>query len=265
MRMKFCSLASGSSGNCQYIETAGAKILVDAGMSGKKIEELLRSIDVDPRELDAVFVTHEHGDHAMGVGVLTRRYDIPVFANEDTWAAMESTVKKVAEHNIKVFDIEKPFQFRDLNIVPVPLFHDAVNANGYVFETERGKISIMTDTGWVSSDMKELIKDSDIYFIESNHDEDMLKNGTYSWPLKQRILSTRGHLSNVHTAKILLELLKSKNEKIVLSHLSADNNTPELAFDTVYEMLTGEGLDINRGEILLEVAPRFEAGKLFEL
>ncbi|NLY21051.1 MAG: MBL fold metallo-hydrolase [Tissierellia bacterium] len=265
MKMKFCSLSSGSSGNCQYIETENSKILVDAGMSGKKIEELLKSIDVEAKDLDAIFVTHEHNDHCAGVGVLSRRYDLPVFANKDTWEAMLPTIKEVKESNIKVFDIEKDFEFRDLHIVPVPLFHDAVNANGFVLENEKSKVSIVTDTGWVSSDMKELILNSNLYFIESNHDEDMLKNGHYSWVLKQRILSTRGHLSNFHTATLLGEILKANRERIILSHLSSDNNTPTLAYETVYEYLDQKGYDIEREDVLLSVAPRYSATELIEL
>ena len=147
MNIKFCSLSSGSSGNCQYIETKGSRILVDAGFSGKKIESLLSSIEVDPTSIDAILVTHEHIDHIQGVGVLSRRYDIPIYANAKTWEGMSPIIKKVKSHNIKVFDSNKDFQLNDLDIYPFIVSHDSLEPVGYIMNHNNKKISIITDTG----------------------------------------------------------------------------------------------------------------------
>src|SRR5690554_4787402 len=132
MSIKFCSLSSGSSGNCQYIETDNTRILIDSGFSGKRVEELLSSIDVSPDTIDAILVTHEHIDHVKGVGVLSRRYDFPIFANANTWVGMEKTIGKIKEKNIKVFISEEYFEIKDITIYPINIFHDAQEPVGYI-------------------------------------------------------------------------------------------------------------------------------------
>ncbi|MDO5714224.1 MAG: MBL fold metallo-hydrolase [Tissierellia bacterium] len=262
--MKFCALASGSSGNSQYIETDEKKILIDAGLSGVRIEKLLQSIGVKPENLDAIFVTHEHKDHAKGVGILARRYGLKVFANENTWEAMASTIKKVPSNQCFVIHNHTSFSFGDLYIMPIATFHDCVEGTGYVIGRGKKKISIITDTGWVNDKMKSYMEDSDLYYLEANHDEDMVINGPYSFPLKQRILSNRGHLSNAHAGSVLGELLQKKGEKVVLAHLSEDNNVPLLAARTVRDLLYQKG--IHEGvDFTLEVAKRHQASKIYEL
>lgn len=246
MGIKFCSLSSGSSGNCQYIETRDSKILVDSGFSGKKTKELLNSIDVDPKDLDAILVTHEHIDHVKGVGVLSRRYDIPIYANGETWLGMEARIGKIKEKNIQTFTTEKFFDLRDLTIYPITIFHDAKEPVGYILFYKGVKISIITDTGFISKDIIEKIKDSNLYFLESNHDEFMLKEGLYPWHLKRRILSSQGHLSNEDAGNTLSQILKGEGEKVVLGHLSQDNNVPELAMTTVTDILTDKGLNVEK-------------------
>ncbi|MDO5725612.1 MAG: MBL fold metallo-hydrolase [Tissierellia bacterium] len=266
MNFRFCSLASGSSGNCLYIETNTSKFLIDAGLSGKRIEILLKGIGVSPDELDAIFVTHEHSDHSAGVGVLARRYDLKVFGNENTIMSMGKKLDKLFEKNIEIFSSEKSFEYRDILFTPIPLFHDASEAVGYSIEYGNKKISIVTDTGWISNPMKDIIRNSDIYYIEANHDEDMLKNGFYPWPLKQRILSTRGHLSNEHTANVLTELLNGKNETVILGHLSKDNNTPDIAYETVAKILKDHKYKIEDSkDLILKVAPRYEPTDIIEI
>lgn len=245
--MKFCSLASGSSGNCQYIETKEKKILIDGGLSGKAIENNLRAIGVDPATLDAIFVTHEHNDHVKGVGILARRYHLEVFANENTWLAMEKTVKHIDEKKRAVFESRKPFFYGDLSVYPMPLFHDAAEGCGFVVSEGNKKISHLTDTGWVNTDMLEKMRGSDLYYLESNHDTEMLRNGPYPRVLKERIASTRGHLSNDHCAELLSGLLEKKGEHVVLAHLSGENNLPLLAARSAREALAEnsvyEGVD----------------------
>lgn len=246
MSIKFCSLSSGSSGNCQYIETENAKILIDAGFSGKKIEGLLSSIEVRPDSIDAIFVTHEHIDHSMGVGVLSRRYDIPVYANENTWIGMNPIIKKIKEKNTKIFMTEDYINFRDLTIHPFHVSHDALEPVGYLVFYKNVKISIITDTGWVNGSMRNKIKNSNLYFIESNHDTQMLLDGSYPRILKQRIISNKGHLSNHDAGEVLGDVLSGNNEIVLLAHLSQDNNIPQLAYDTVRMSIIEQGLDVDR-------------------
>ncbi len=219
---------------------------------------------MDPRELDAIFITHEHKDHICGAGILSRRYNIPIFANGETWQAMAGAIKKVSQENIKEFRIEENFYFKDIFIKPVPTFHDAINPNGYVFETESSKISIITDTGWINTSIQETIKNSNIYFLESNHDVNMLKNGTYPWPLKQRVLSTRGHLSNDNCSDVIESVVKGNGEVIILSHLSKDNNSPEIAYNNMSKTLDKMGIDLIDGAVTLEVAPRYANSKVYD-
>lgn len=233
-------------------------------MSGKATATLLESVGVDPRDLDAIFITHEHIDHIKGAGILSRRYDIPIYANEETWQAMERALGAIDSKNIKEFRIEDSFYFKDIFVRPVPIFHDAINPNGYTFQTEQSKFSLITDTGWVSDSIIESIKDSDVYYLESNHDLDMLKNGPYSWALKQRVLSTKGHLSNENCSKVVETLLKGKGEALILSHLSVENNTPKLAYENMKKTIDKIGLAVEEGVISLEVAPRYIAGTVYD-
>lgn len=251
--MKFCSITSGSSGNCQYIETENARILVDAGLSGKAIETNLKEIGVDPHSLDAIFVTHEHSDHIKGVGILARRYHLDVFANGNTWLAMENTVKQIETSKQNRFVNGEAFFYKDLAIYPMSIFHDCVEGTGFVVENQEKRISLLTDTGWVNSKMLEKMSGSDLYYLESNHDLQMLQNGPYPRRLKDRIASNRGHLSNDHAAEILGQLLSRKGEHVVLAHLSGENNMPIIASRTAREYLEKqkfhEGIDF-----ILEVA-----------
>lgn len=242
MKVKFCSLASGSSGNCQYMETEKTRILIDAGLSGKKVEDLLATIDVCPTTIDSILVTHEHRDHAKGVGILSRRYDIPVYANAGTWRSMWEIIGEIEERNIRVFETEKFFQLRDIDIYPFGIFHDAEDPVGYCLYYKNEKVSVLTDTGWVNNEIRDTIKDSSIYLIESNHDVKMLKEGKYPWFLKERIMSSTGHLSNEDAGDLISNIVKGKGEKILLGHLSKENNSPSLAYNTVKNILEEVGV-----------------------
>lgn len=264
MEMKFCCLSSGSSGNCQYIGTDRIKILVDSGLSGKKIESLLSSIDVKASEIDYILVTHEHIDHVKGLGVMSRRYDIPIVANEKTWVSMRNSIGNIKEKNIKVINSEKGFELGDLGVYPFRIFHDAADPVGYCFYYKNKKVSIMTDTGWVNDSIIKTIKDSSLYLIESNHDIKLLKEGPYPWYLKRRILGTKGHLSNKDAAKILTEVLTGNGEIVLLGHLSKENNKPELAYDTVKEHIEIHGLKVQEN-ITLDLTYRNKAGKVYIL
>lgn len=260
--MRLCSISSGSSGNCVYLESDHTRVLIDAGYSGKQIEMLLKGMDVDPRTIDGIFVTHEHGDHIHGVGVLSRRFGIPIFANEKTWLAMRKRIGKIHPSHIYVFENNKYFAFQDIDVYPFSVFHDAADPVGYVFLQGDEKVTVLTDTGYINENIKQTIKGSQIYYFESNHDIEMLKMGPYPPELKKRILSQVGHMSNIDAANVLSEILQGDGESILLAHLSEENNLPSLAYHTVDDLLLSDGLDTNR-DIKMIVAPRFQPSCLF--
>lgn len=262
MAFKFCSLSSGSSGNCQYIETDNIKVLIDAGLSGKRIENLLKDIEVEANTIDCILITHEHTDHIKGAGILSRRYDIPIWANEKTWISMEGPIGKVKEKNIKVFDTEKDFQLKDLNIYPFRISHDAVEPVGFCLERNNTKISIITDTGWVSNAVRSKIKDSSLYLMESNHDVEMLKVGRYPWNLKKRIMGAEGHLSNEQSGEVISDIISGNGEVVLLGHLSEENNFPLLAYETVKNIIEDVGIDVHK-DITLDLTHREKVTKVY--
>lgn len=255
--MDLCSIASGSGGNCVFVQSGKSRILVDAGYSGRKIELLLKKAGIDPRSLDAIFVTHEHGDHIAGVGVLSRRFDLPVFANKKTWLAMEKKLGKIKKSNICLFNNEEDFEFLDMQIRPFSIYHDAADPVAFVFKSAGSQISLMTDTGLVDDRMAQHIKGSDIYYLEANHDPDMLRSGPYPIMLKERIMSTFGHLSNVQAADLLGDLLEGRGEEVVLGHLSTENNRPELALYEIRSSIEKKGF-IEGKNVFVRVAAPFE-------
>lgn len=263
MTFRFCSLSSGSSGNCQFIEAGNTRILVDSGFSGKKIESLLDSIDVEPNTIDYILLTHEHTDHIKGAGVMSRRYDIPLVANRGTWEGMEKTVGAISEKNRKLITTNIDFELRDMGIKAFSIYHDAKEPVGYNIFYKNKKISIMTDTGRVNMDIEDSLKDSDLYLLESNHDVEMLMNGRYPYYLKERIRSELGHLSNEDAGNILKKVLKGNEEKILLGHLSQDNNNPHLAHLTISQDLKDSGLDMN--SIDLGLTNRDRPTKIYNL
>ena len=264
MSIKFCSLSSGSSGNCKYIEAEDTRTLIDAGSSGKRLETLLKSIDICPTSIDGIFVTHEHIDHSRGVGVLSRRYNIPIYANKNTFIGMKDTIGKLTEENTKVFITGEDLNFKDLEIHPFHIFHDALEPVGYSVNYKNKKISIITDTGWVNSEIIDKIKGSNLYLLESNHDVEMLKFGPYPYHLKQRIMSKEGHLSNEDAASLLCNILKKENEIVLLCHLSQDNNAPCLALQTVTNTLMDKGIDVLK-DIKLGLSHRDRATEIFSI
>ncbi|WP_138206414.1 MBL fold metallo-hydrolase [Haloimpatiens lingqiaonensis] len=252
--MIFCPLYSGSSGNSVFIGTDKTKILVDAGLPGKHIENALKDIGEKPEEIDGIFVTHEHIDHIKGVGVLSRKYDIPIYANADTWDAMNRNIGKIKEHNIKIFQSAHT-EIKDLDILNFSISHDAANPNGYVICYKQKKACIATDLGHFSKEVKDSINDCEVILLESNHDVEMLKFGPYPYNLKRRILSNVGHLSNDDCGRAIVDIMKDKKKTIFLGHLSNTNNQPDLAYQTVLNILNDNGL--RQGiDIELKVAER---------
>ncbi len=241
MTLSIAPLFSGSKGNCILVGTDNTKILIDAGYSCTKIEQELKKVDVSLTEIDGILVTHEHTDHIAGVGVVSRKYGIPVYANEPTWCAMERRTGEIASANIRIIDRED-FYIRELCIQPYEIPHDAAQPFGYSVYCGGKKISVMTDLGKVTESLLKQAEDANIVLLESNHDVEMLKCGPYPYPLKCRILSGHGHLSNDDAAATALKLVLAGVRGILLGHLSEHNNFYELAYQTVCSYLAQNGV-----------------------
>lgn len=257
-------LASGSTGNSVYIETNQIKLLVDAGLSGKKIENLLESIGREAKNLDAILVSHEHSDHIKGVGVLARRYNLPIYANAKTWKAMENKLGKLKTEQKFIFEKEKVTTLADLDISSFGVSHDAVDPQFYSFHKNDKSFVILTDTGYVSDRMRGMLKNADCYLFESNHDVDLLRYGSYPWHLKQRILSNKGHLSNEDGALALAEMVGDNTERIYLGHLSQENNVKDIARMTAHDILTEKDCGVDHQFWLYDTDPA-EATSLYTL
>ncbi|WP_153733059.1 MBL fold metallo-hydrolase [Sporosarcina obsidiansis] len=246
--MRFSILASGSTGNSLYIETDEHAFLVDAGMSGKKIEGLLGSINRSMKQIDAIFVTHEHSDHIKGIGVLARKYKTPIYANAKTWQAMDGLVGEIPLDQRFHFDMETVKTFGTLDIQSFAVSHDAADPMFFTFNEADRKLAIITDTGYVSDRMKGHIQGADSFVFESNHDVSMLQMGRYPWSIKRRILSDVGHVSNEDAAVAMSEVVAEKDTHIYLAHLSLDNNMKDLARMSVAQTL--ESCGIRAGEFV---------------
>ncbi|APB30604.1 MBL fold metallo-hydrolase [Vagococcus teuberi] len=248
-------LASGSTGNSLYIETAQRKILVDAGLSGKKITSLLASINRSPEDLDAILVTHEHRDHIHGVGVLARKYNLDIYANELTWQAMEKNIGNVPFEQRNIFDMGKVMTLGDMDIESFGVSHDAIAPQFYRFYKGNKSFVILTDTGYCSEQVKGVIKNADAYLLESNHDPNMLRMGRYPWNTKQRILGDKGHLSNEDGALTATEIIGDRTKHIYLGHLSKENNMKELANMTVTGILQQHDIDAGGQVKIMDTDP----------
>lgn len=259
--MKFCSLYSGSSGNSLFVASDTTRILVDSGLTGKKIQEGLKAIDVDPATINGMVITHEHDDHIKSAGILSRRFNIPIYANTKTWRAMAPMIGEVRDENIKVFNEYDPFQIGDIVVKPFEIPHDAASPCGYSFVHEDRKISIATDIGCMTPSILESIMDSDLVLLEANHDVEMLKIGPYPYVLKRRVLSDRGHLSNEAAGHAIVKLLEGRTKKIILGHLSNTNNYPELALQTVLSVLEMSGFKDGE-DFFIDVAHRDRVGRV---
>lgn len=249
------TLFSSSSGNSSLISDGNTNILVDAGVSSSRIIKALSDINMDICEIDAILVTHEHSDHIKGIGILSRNYNIPVYANSDTMSAMLCQIGDLYDRNIKVVECAKPFEIRDVVITPFAIPHDAVSPMGYCIKTTDGIVSVATDTGHITKSMLANMAKSDTVLIEANHDVDMLANGKYPYHLKKRILSDDGHLSNQNAAWLATQLAIWGTKKIILGHLSEHNNTEQKAYDTVKELLEKNNFKIGT-DVLLKVASK---------
>lgn len=244
--IKFHVLASSSRGNAILIEHNDTFIMVDCGISCRRICTALADINVNPEKINAVLITHEHGDHVSGLRVFSSKYHTPVYSGEATLNCIDAP----GSNKIPVCHGGE-FKIGDISVMPFDLPHDAAQPLGYIFTCRNKKVAVATDMGRVLKDVAYMLKDSDFVFIESNHDKEMLLNGGYPYSLKQRITGAYGHLSNEQCSKLITALAREGTKKFMLGHLSLNNNTPELAYKANISALKENGFG---NEIELKVA-----------
>ncbi len=233
--MELCSIASGSSGNCIVAGQGNSHLLIDAGISGKRIEQGLNSLGYKTSEMDGVLVTHEHMDHISGLGVISRKYGIPIYASRGTKEAILKTksVGEIDESLFRIIDAGETFMVSDLEVEPVEISHDAAEPTAYIVRCGEKSAGVITDLGTYGEEIIEKLKGIQLLLLEANHDVNMLMTGPYPYFLKQRILGGRGHLSNELCGQLLGKILHDGFGGVMLGHLSKENNFPELAYETV--------------------------------
>lgn len=241
--MRVCNLGSGSDGNVTYIETEKVKILVDIGLSVSETTKRLALLNVLPEQINAILITHEHSDHIKGLDVFASKYHTKVYIHNKGMWAVKSKLKKSDQISFMPFD-DLDFVIGDLQIANFELSHDSEYCTGYSFMHNTKKISILTDLGYASDEILSKIKGSVLVYLEANHDEDMLQNNiSYPLMLRQRIAGRHGHLSNLQSAEVALFLAKYGTRQIMLSHLSKENNTPDIAYGTICAYLREHGIE----------------------
>jgi len=256
--MKICSLASGSKGNCLFLESGGVRLLIDAGLSLKEITARLTSSRIEPESIHAVLVSHEHIDHIRSVGSFSRRYNIPVLVSYATRKVAERYLQKV---ELVEFETGYSFAFRDIMVDPFPLSHDCCDPVGFLIESREGRAGSATDLGIVTRLVREKLKGCRALNLESNHDPEMLLNGPYPWNLKQRIKSRHGHLSNQESLELLHDLAHGGLDALVMAHLSETNNHP----DKVAEITASFLKDQNRCAPRIVIGEQHQAGPVMAL
>lgn len=254
---RFCSLVSGSSGNALYLEHKNTKILIDCGISGARICEALKSINVNPEKIDGIVVTHEHSDHVSGVRVFSNKFGLKVYAGE-------KTLENLSCHSAIAVNAEEGFEIGEIEAMAFDIPHDAAQPFGYTFMLGGIKLSVATDMGRIDAHVAEIVRGSEFVFLEANHDMKMLLEGPYPYYLKERIRGSEGHLSNEQCASLATALARTGTTKIVLGHLSNTNNTPHIALQTVTDALSSGGFKVG-SDILLDVAKRHSVSKIYEL
>ncbi len=241
--MELCSIASGSSGNCIYAGTDNCHLLVDAGISGKRIEAGLNEIGLKTSEMQGVLITHEHSDHIKSLGVVARKHGIPMYGTKGTidWIKEHQAIGKVDESLFRVISPEVEFSIGDMRIMPVPTSHDAAEPVAYIMRNGNKSMGVITDLGKYDDYIVDKLQGLDVLLLEANHDVHMLQAGRYPYYLKKRILGERGHLSNELSGQLLGRVLHDGFKKVILGHLSQENNYPKLAYETVrLEVTMGE-------------------------
>lgn len=265
--MRLCSIASGSSGNCIYVGSQATHLLVDIGISGKRTESGLNDLGVHARDLDGILITHEHADHISGLGVIARKYGIPIYATPGTIRAIQEC-KNIGEIDESLFrEVKEDVKLiiKDLTINPMRISHDAAQPVAYRIAYGNKKVGICTDLGVYNDYTVECLKGMDALLLEANHDVNMLQVGPYPYYLKQRILGDKGHLSNENSGRLLSRILHDKLQTIVLGHLSHENNMPELAYEAVRMEITMGENPYNANDFRMLVASRSEPSPVINI
>lgn len=265
--MRMCSIASGSSGNCIYVGSDNSHLLIDTGISKKRIEEGLNKLEIKGDELDGILITHEHSDHIKGLGVFSRKYEIPIYATPGTIAGIKesSSLGKMPEGLLHPIKADHPFRLGELDVHPFAISHDANEPSGYRFEQDGKKIAVATDLGKYDEYTVENLKDLNAVLLESNHDIHMLEVGPYPYYLKQRVLGDRGHLSNELSGRLLCDILHNNLRSVLLGHLSKENNYEELAYETVKLEVTLGQNPYKGDDIPIAVAKRDQVSAVIEV
>ena len=264
MTLSFCSFSSGSSGNCYLIKSENTAVLVDAGISGKKIFDGLEATETPLEQLAALLITHEHVDHTKSIKTLLKKEkSLKAYANAMTWGQINS---QVSDEQKEIFETGESFLIGDILVKTFRVSHDAADPVGYTLSSGGKQISIVTDTGCMNEDIISEIKEADILILEANHDVDMLKLGRYPWFLKQRVLGEEGHLSNTAAGETILRLLSEngKERQVLLAHLSKENNFPEMAYQTIKNILEESDFYIGK-HIKLTTIIRDEVSLIYEI
>ena len=265
--MRLCSIASGSSGNCIYVGSDRTHLLVDTGISKKRIEEGLKELEIKGKELDGILITHEHADHIQGLGVFSRKYEIPIYGTPGTIQGIRDykNLGKMPEGLYHEIQVDKEFKLGDIDVHPFAISHDANEPSGYRFEQDGKKIAVATDLGKYDEYTVENLKDLNAVLLESNHDIHMLEVGPYLYYLKQRVLGDRGHLSNELSGRLLCDILHNNLQSVLLGHLSKENNYEELAYETVKLEVTLGQNPYKGDDIPIAVAKRDQVSAVIEV
>lgn len=262
--MDFCSIASGSSGNCIFVGTDQTGVLIDAGISGKRVIAGLNAIERDPKELNAILITHEHSDHIKGLGVLSRKFGIPIYSAPGTIRAMktEKSLGKIEETLFHEITPDERFCIGDLQVHPFRVSHDAAEPVAYRLEHEGKSVAVATDLGYYDDYIISHLQNLDALLLESNHDINMLQVGAYPYYLKQRILGRKGHLSNENAGQLLGAILSERMQAVMLGHLSKENNYDALALATVCAEITMGDNPYRAEDFQIQIANRDEPSQL---
>ncbi len=258
--MELCSIASGSSGNCIFAGSDESHILLDAGLSGIRIENGLQEIGYKTSEMDGILITHEHADHIKGLGVVARKYGLPIYATDGTIDEIckSSMVGEIDRSLFRVIRPEVPFQIGDMTITPISTSHDAVDPVAYIMRSGLKSMAVITDLGIYDDNTVDKLQGLDVLLLEANHDVHMLQVGTYPYYLKQRILGEKGHLSNELSGQLLGQVLHDRFRRVILGHLSKENNYPELACESVRMEITMGDNPYKGSDFPIDVAKRDE-------
>lgn len=265
--MRVMTIASGSSGNCTYIGDDTTHILIDAGISCKRIEAGLKTAGVSPKDLDGIFITHEHADHISGIGVLSRKYNIPIYGTSGTIRGIQTckTTGFIDSDLYQIIDRNGEASIGNITVYAHPVSHDTLDPVCYKVANEKNKVAIATDMGCYDETIVEFLTGLDCLILEANHDLNMLQVGSYPYVLKRRIAGDKGHLCNEVAGQLLSKVLHDDIKKILLGHLSRENNLPELAQQAVRLEVSLSRTPYRADDFDISVANRDDPGELIEL